>query len=307
MVAHSGSGQEKSLRLSRRRLFGWFAVASTLAGGSRMASAGPAFRDLPKAMWVWEDRILNPEGLEAFAQAHNIGTLFLYTTPTAAEALLGGVHSARQVVAALKSQRRRIYAMAGEPDWALGPSVLPEHLALLIRLQRLSMPLFDGIHLDVEPNAVEDWNEHGGKARLIEGTIAFYDLARAHASGISIDAAVNPIFASLRTTGGDNFLTALARRVNSVSIMAYRNRVQATLAWASPAIRALTADKPWRLGVQVDPNDPEPNTSWDRQSRADFEAAMVELDRQLRLQFQSSSYAGLVFQGFDGLRTLLQT
>jgi hypothetical protein len=299
------STRGKHARLSRRRVLGWLAAAPGLIS-ARASSGQGAFRDLDKAMWVWKDRILQPEDLEQFASAYNIGTLFLYTTPTAAEALLGNDHLARESLTALRSRGRRIYAMAGEPDWALGPNSVPEHLDLLVRLQRLSSRLFDGIHLDVEPNAAEGWNEPTGKPALIDGTLRFYELARQHAPDITIDAAVNPIFAKLPTNAGDNFMTALSRRVSSVSIMAYRNRVASTLAWAAPAAKALPAGKPWRLGVEVDANDPEPNPSWDRHSRSDFESAMLDLDRQVRRQFPPGGYTGLVFQSFEGLRALIQ-
>jgi hypothetical protein len=291
--------------ITRRDVLGALAAAPVLSG-MRPAGAENAFRNLEKALWVWKERSLQPEDLDAFASTHNIGTLFLYIGPPAAEALLGSNPSAREVLVALRSHARRIYAMAGEPDWALGPSALPGHLDLLIRLQRLQPRMFDGIHLDVEPNGMKEWNEPAGKARLIEGTLRFYDLTRRHASGIAIDAAVNPLFASLRTAERDNFLVALTQRVHSISIMAYRNEVQATLAWAEPAVMdILNRNTQWRMGVQVDRNDPEPNTSWDRHSRPQFEAAMVDLDDRIRRRFSQSRYAGLVFQSFDGLRTLL--
>jgi hypothetical protein len=294
------SPQRRTAGLSRRRILGALAATPFLRH-ARALAAEPRFRGLDKAMWVWEDRILKPENLAAFVEAHNFRTLFLYTTPTAAEALLNGDAAVRDAVLSLRSTRR-LYAMAGEPDWALGPNAIPEHLGLLVRLQASKPRLFDGIHLDVEPNAVEDWKEPAGKAKLIEGTIKFYDLVRQHTDH-PIDAAVNPVFARLQTMAGDNFLSALARRVHSISLMAYRNRVQSTLAWAAPAVRMLPSQHPWRMGVEVEPNEPEPNTSWNRYSRSDFEAGMVELDREIRQRFKPSGYAGLALHSFDGLRS----
>jgi hypothetical protein len=258
-------------------------------------------------MWVWEDRIVQPEHLQSFATAHNIGTLFLYVTPTTAEALLGDGDAARETVRALRSGQRRIYALAGEPDWALGPISIPRHVDLLIRLQDVRPRLFDGIHLDVEPNAVPDWQEPTARVRLIEGTLRFYDLVRKHAPMISIDAAVNPIFANLTARDGTNFLGQLALRVQSVSIMAYRNRIESTLRWVAPAVAEVSVSRAaWRLGVEVERNDGEPNTSWHRSSRDHFEAAMTDLDGRARKRFPRSGYAGLVFHSFDGMRALLR-
>jgi hypothetical protein len=282
-------------------------VAPLVGSTSHALTHENAFRQLEKTMWVWQDRILRPEDLESFVTTHNIRTLFLYVTPTAAETLLGHDAAARGTLQALRSRHRRIYALAGEPDWAFGPSNIPQHVDLLIRLQSVRPRLFDGIHLDVEPNALPDWHESTARARLIEGTLRFYDLVREHAPAISIDAAVNPIFAKLNDGDGTNFLRKLAMRVQSVSIMAYRNRIQSTLTWVAPAVAQVSASRAaWRLGVEVERNDGEPNTSWHKSSRDQFEPAMTELDGRARKLFPRSSYAGLVFHSFDGMRALVR-
>jgi hypothetical protein len=48
------------------------------------------FTQMAKAMWVWKDRILDPDELALFCQSYRIGVLFLYLTPQAGEALLSG-------------------------------------------------------------------------------------------------------------------------------------------------------------------------------------------------------------------------
>src|SRR5687768_5741501 len=306
MTGRSAAQPRTGPTVSRRHVVAWLAAAPLLGSTPPAPASENAFRQLEKTMWVWEDRILQPEDLESFAVAHNIGTLFLYVTPTAAEALLGQGRAARETLLTLRSRHRRIHAMAGEPDWALGPAGLPRHVDLLVRLQAIVPRLFDGIHLDVEPNALPDWAEPAAKARLIEGTLRFYDLVREHAPEISIDAAANPIFAGLSAADGSNFLGQLALRVQSVSIMAYRNQVQSTLTWAAPAVVKVAASgKAWRMGVEVERNEPEPNTSWHKASRRQFEAAMTDLDRDIRKQFPRSGYAGIAFHSFDGMRALL--
>ena len=298
-------GGVERMRMSRRGLLGWLAAAPAW-NATRPLWADTGFQGLDKAMWVWGDRILRPDALPAFVCAHNVGTLFLYVTPEAAHALLSGTHAAREAVAALRGSARQIHAMAGEPDWSWGPSRIPDHLDLLIRLQSVRPPLFDGIHLDVEPNAVEDWKKPEGKAALMRGALQFYDLVRAHAPDVAVDAAVNPVFADLTVSPGESFLSALARRVRSLSIMAYRDAIRPTLSWAVPAIsQAAESNTPWRMGVQVDPDDPEPHTSWSGEPRLRFEAAMIDLDRQIRRRCSRSRYLGLVFQSFDGLRSAL--
>src|SRR5262249_2572072 len=94
--------------VSRRRILALLAAIPVLTDARRTQAAEGSFRDLEKSLWVWEDRILHPENLDAFATAQNIGTLFLYVTPAAAEALLGNEGSARATLSALKSRSRRI-------------------------------------------------------------------------------------------------------------------------------------------------------------------------------------------------------
>ena len=276
--------------LSRRSLLGWLMLA--LGHPSAVLARDEDFPGIEKAVWVWKDRVLNPDELDVFTSLYGVGTILLYLTPSAAEAMLLRQEGVQERMQRLRSRGTRIYAMAGEPDWAYGPSDVPEHLDLLIRVQRLHPQIFAGIHLDVEPNALQEWNDPVDKQRVIEGTLKFYDLVRRRASDITIDAAVNPVFAQLADARGNNFLTQLTRRVNSIAIMAYRNRVPAAISWVTPAVGKISSI-PWRMGVQVDENDPEPTTSWSRTPPMDFERSMVALDRELRKRFGRTGYAGL--------------
>lgn len=293
-------------RISRRQMVGGL-LSWQLVAKPRPAAADQArFRLLEKALWVWKDRISAPGDLEAFTRTNGIRTLFLYTTPEAAEALLSGDSTARGNLLALKGAVREIYAMAGEPDWAFGPQKIPEHVDLLLRLQGSTRGLFDGLHLDVEPNAMPEWRDPAGKQRLIEGTLQFYDLVRRRSPEVRIDAAVNPVFSQLRTVGQDNFLSEIGRRVHSASIMAYRNRVQSIIDWATPAMAQFaTTHKGWRIGVEVNSNDSEPGTSWSRVPADKFLSAMVELDGRIRQQAFAGNYTSLAIHSFDGMKALL--
>lgn len=261
---------------------------------------------LKTAMWVWKDRVLSPDDMTAFAGLHQIETLFVYVSPAAARALLGGRRQPLAAVKAMRGAGRRVYAVAGEPDWAREPGEMPEHAALLVRLVT-STNLFDGLHFDVEPNALPDWNDLAARPALIDGTLRFYDLLRAAAPNVAIDAAVNPVFA-LMAAGHENFMYAIAKRTSSVSIMAYRSSVARALDWVAPAIEQVAAARrPWRLGVLVDQNPSEPGTSWFGTPRETFVASMRELDARLLDRWSKSDYLGLVFQDYDGLARMYRS
>lgn len=186
--------------------------------------------------------------------------------------------------------------MAGEPDWAWGPPELPAHAVLLVRLA-VETGLFDGLHLDVEPNALPDWNDT--RPALIKGTLRFYDLLRAAAPDQKIDIAVNPIFASL-TTGGSNFMRELARRAGSLSIMAYRSDPRRALEWAAPAIARIEGvGRRWRMGAEV--GNAEPGATWRGTPPDRFSTAMADFDGLIVKRFQSPRYEGLALHDYDSL------
>lgn len=250
------------------------------------------------AMWVWKDRVLSPDHMPAFAEKHGIATLFVYVSPTAAVALLDADKDAVAAVRAMRANGREVYAVAGEPDWAWGPTKMPEHSALLVRVAA-ETGLFDGLHFDVEPNALPEWNEKAARRNLLKGALKFYDLLLAAAPGQSIDIAVNPIFATL-ATDGSNFMHELAKRAGSLSIMAYRSDPKRALEWAAPAVAQIEAvGRRWRMGAEV--GRAEPGTSW-RGTPADrFSAAMVEFDGLIASRFTSRHYAGLALHDYDAL------
>jgi hypothetical protein len=299
-----GTIQFRCQAWSASRRMALLAVASLPWLDVGLLRADATFTKISKAVWVWKDRILAPDDLASFCERYQVGVLFLYLTPQAGEALLSGADNAQKVMASLRTGGRRVYACVGEPDWVIDPVRLPDHLALAARA--VSTGLFDGLHLDVEPHALPAWRDAGSRASLLTGTVELLDLVRSALSDADIDAAVNPSFATVPYLG-ESFLTALARRLTSISIMSYRDSVSETIKRAMPSIREISRlGRRWRLGVLVDPNSDEPGTSWSDRSASSLGAAMDELDGILRSQFSSRGYSGLAFEGYDGLKLIEQ-
>jgi hypothetical protein len=255
-------------------------------------------------MWVWGEPILVPDrALPEFVDRRGIAILFVYVSPSAAEALLSKNVEAVEAVTLMAARGRRLYAVAGEPDWTRGVAELPKHAALLIRLAQTTR-LFQGLHFDVEPNALPEWRDAVARPGLAEHTLHFYEMIRAAAPDIEIDAAVNPIFASMTVRNG-NFMRLLAERVDSVSLMAYRDSVTRAIEWARPAVREIiAANRAWRMGVLA--GDGEPGTSWKCASPARFMQAMKELRERLDQDFPSSRCTGFAFQDYQGLASIFK-
>jgi hypothetical protein len=258
---------------------------------------------MPKALWVWRDRVLADDGLADFAGRHGFTTLFVYVSPAAADALLRGDQHAITTLQRLRSGSTKVLATAGEPDWTLEPSSLPLHVDQLLRLR--AKGLVDGIHLDVEPHSLPQWRDGAERLRLIQGTIKFFETVRASAGGTIIDAAVNPIFATT-PAGEGTLLSRMVPQLDSISIMAYRRPPARAIAWAEPSIRtAEQAARAWRLGVLVDDDPQESGIDWSRVPAPTLTGTMVDLDQVLSARFSSGRYAGLAFHAFDGLRSLI--
>ncbi|PSC06090.1 hypothetical protein SLNSH_04595 [Alsobacter soli] len=278
-------------------------LGAASVGQARAAQAIDGWPGIPKAAWVWGEPLLRPQDFAGLCARQTIGTVFLYTSPAGAEALLGGRGPAPDVVAGLRRQGVRVFGSLGEPDWADGPARLPEHLALVGRCVRAG--LLDALHLDVEPQARREWRDPGARGALAEGTMRFFAQVRANWPDAEIDAAVNPIFAA--TQGADGaLLDGLLRSVSSVSVMAYRSRVERALAWAEPSARACArARRPWRLGVLVEPNPDEPGTSWSSAPRDDFVGGCAAMHAGAAA-LGPGLYRGLAFQELEALRRMLE-
>lgn len=171
----------------------------------------------------------------------------------------------------------------------------PNSAALLAR------SLHQGVSA-IAPNALSDWKDLKGRAALAAGLLRFYDRLREAAPSIAIDAAVNPIFAGMTVSEenaqAENFLHAIARRISSLSIMAYRSDVVRALAWAGPAIaQTSAAARPWRMGVLVNEDRSEPGTSWFGTRRDVFESAMRDLNARIAARFSTLDYRGSPVSG----------
>jgi hypothetical protein len=287
--------------MTTRRQFLAASAAALWSPASVAAQASPLQED---AMWVWGEPILAPDrALADFADRRRIAKLYVYVSPAAADALLSERREAVETVKAMAANGRGLYAVAGEPEWTSGVAELPAHAALLVRLTQTTR-LFEGVHFDVEPNALPEWRDPAAQPRLAEGALRFYELARASASSTKIDAAVNPVFAAVQVRNG-NFMHLLAERISSVSLMAYRANVARAIEWSRPAVGAIVAARrPWRMGVLV--GDGEPGTSWKGAAPARFLAAMAELRKGVEQQFPASRCAGLAIQDYDGLARLFE-
>lgn len=295
---------------SSRRSFLKMLGGMPLAGvqDPALASSDSAnFRKLRKAMWVWN---VEPGGLEAlrtFASDKGIDTLLWSLPPSIRAGIAVGDATAVSSVRALRAGGRTVFALTGDPSWVQSPQRMPQSLDQLLEAADDDRTAFDGISLDIEPNALPAWHDPARRRKLLDDTVTFYDMVRSKARQTALDAALNPVFAEIRLQDDQSLIQALVRRLDSVSLMAYRDSVEATMAWAAPAIAAIESiGVPWRLGVLVHASS-EKGTSFVGRDRSAFEADMVALDDTVRSRGPSTYYRGLIFEDYNGLARMFRT
>lgn len=255
------------------------------------------------AMWIWKDRVLNPESIGKFSRRNSIDTLFLYITPDSCKALTNKDPSALAAIAEMRGENRKIFALVGEPNWSWGVNEIPVHVSLILNIFKNSR-IFDGIQFDIEPHSLVDWGSEDSRTKLMDGLIQFYEFIRERTGNIRIEITVNPSYSSLYI-GSRSFLERILEHVDAISIMAYRKGIDRAIEWASTSIQiAEDNNKNWRMGLSIDVE--EPNISWRNSNPSELKVITEELRETLRHRWHSGNFLGIAYHDYDGLKKLLK-
>lgn len=191
-------------------------------------------------MWVWvhEHRPIDADAVARFAQGHGVAEAFV-SVPGA-----GPSAATRRCAAALRGAGVRVSALGGDPAWVEGDD------AVAWTRRALDSGLFDGVHLDIEPWGRPDW--HGRERELLAG------LTRTVRDVVStIDLPVEVDLAPWLADEHPGAFAQIAAAAHAVTLMAYRDRAPAILAFSAAARQLLAdADRPYRLGVETMPGLP---------------------------------------------------
>ena len=290
--------------MTRRSVLGLLAAASVGLGRANAAPDAEAFRRIPKSVWVWN---LSSDGFSAladFAHEWNISRVMLGLRSEALEHLARADEQILSGIERLRGRNIEVMALTGDPSWVTRGG-LPRSVSTILQIMS-RRKLFDGLDLDVEPHALPAW--HGAPAereKLMLGHLALLETIAAQAPQVQLSAALHPIYAKLSLPDGRNYLRALCHPLRSASLMAYRNRADATIKWSEAAIAVFEqARLPWWSGILVHQSN-EPNTSYIGASQLQFMTTMSELDGRLRNLASATHYRGLIFEDYRGLRNIL--
>ncbi|WP_157240999.1 hypothetical protein [Catenuloplanes japonicus] len=188
------------------------AVAAVPIAAPRMTGVGtPQTGAGARAMWLWS----RTEAAEVvpWAAAHGVTELFAYVeTNVAATPQLARLAEIRRRADAAGI---RLIALNGEPDWVNDPAQ-----AVAWRRAVTATGLFAGLHVDVEPHVLPDWE--AGRATLGARYLSMLDRLRDGAT-LPIEADVAFWYGEVSVTGGGNLAAGILDRVDAVTVMSYRD------------------------------------------------------------------------------------
>ncbi len=143
---------------------------------------GPAYEKTRRAMWVWNIRTLlgnaaETERLIELCSKMNIREIFLAVDVTyrigerGPEFVFQNAGAYRQFIERAHRAGLRVHALAGNPEWAIRENhgdaleVVDHTLAFNRSVPKTAR--FDGIHFDVEPNALIQYSEPTSRSQLL--------------------------------------------------------------------------------------------------------------------------------------------
>ncbi|MED5018026.1 hypothetical protein P9847_12005 [Paenibacillus chibensis] len=276
-----------------RWLAGLLLLAASLLVGFQSPTQGL------KATWVWQTELIEDGGekLLDFARQQGINLIYLQINrdlPNATyETFIQHAHEGGVAV----------HALGGDPGWAL--SVHKDRLLGLADWTmnyNASVPAdnrFDGIHLDIEPYVLPQWETDQGEviSSWMNNMQAFLD--RAKGKGLELGLDIPFWFDSYVTPEGGGLNEWLMTAFDQVTVLAYRNVVDSDHGIVSLSQDELKlADKLGKrllIGVNTKEMPGESHTTFYGRSKEQMNESLSDLTGQLSAY---SSFAGIAVHDF---------
>jgi hypothetical protein len=249
-----------------------------------------------RATWVWTRP--DPTELVTWAQGHHVVELFVDVGADVASD--GDLDWLRPVVQQAHAAGVRVSALGGDAAWIDRPR---DGVAWTNAV--LSVGLFDGVHVDVEPWSRDDWPDR--QRELVED---YLQLLRevAGVCPVPLEADVPFWLHEVTTSRGTPVDAAVMGIVDAVTVLSYRNVATGedsiTAVGAAGLVTAGRVGIPCRLAVETNDLGPEPvqrkQTFHGLGSRA-LDAALESVDE---VQSGVAAYAGVAVHDYEGWRAL---
>jgi hypothetical protein len=233
-----------------------------------------------------------------WARKHDVGELFLGVGLDLS--LSGDLPWVRDVVRRARVAGIRVSALGGDPDWV---DRHPDALAWVRSV--VNTGLFDGVHLDVEPWARDDWEVR--RPDLVTG---YLELLRrvADVCPLPLEADIAFWLHEVPSRRGTPLDAAVMRVVDAVTVLSYRNTATGPDSITEVGATALATAKrvgvPCRLAVETRFAGEQPEQrkqTFHGLPPTALESALRTVDR---METSVSSYNGLAVHDLAGWTAL---
>jgi hypothetical protein len=266
------------------------AIGATAPGADGEPGSTPAAAPIQgvDSMWVWHD----PPADELAADATDLGVhrvfLFVGNRDRAADRRI------KQSVALLHGEGVAVYALSGQPGWTL------HHQGALRWADRaLRLAPFDGLHLDVEPQAIKGWKKQQQQT-LAADYLGLLDELGPLPGPLEVD--VQFAYGKVVLGDGTDFADDILARVDAVTVMSYRDTADGPngmIAIAEDWLqRADTADRPIWLAAETNAVPGCPYCTFYADGQADMAAVLGDVDSVER--GSHPAYQGIAIEDLDG-------
>lgn len=288
-----------NLRHSTSRILVFLAVflagMAVVRGAAPAAGSGGAGHP-ESALWIWSWD--DPQDLAEYVAGEGFDRAYLYCQ--------GGFDpDVRQAISALSNRGVKVEALGGERNWATsGTDGMIRFIRAARRYQRSAAAgrRLAGIHLDVEPHALDAWDRHPARTRH-SFLLALRKAGKA-AGPLPLAADIPFWFDGIRLARRGHsvsFSAAILGAVDAVTVMAYRDDPAEIIGISRTELKqAARQGKPLTIGVETGRTTPEHVTFFE-EGRAALDEALARIGSVLA---GSRAFAGTAVHSYGSLTTL---
>lgn len=267
-AAHGATGDEPSAQ-------GDPATLVVKAGSSPVRSSSR------RSMWVWYG--VEATGLVTFAKAHKVTRLYVHVPSRPSPAY-------RTWVRGLRAQAQpagiTLWALGSDPSWITTPA-----LGLQWQRDALSIGVFAGTHLDVEPHADRNWAKLSVQRKLVSGYLTMLTLMQKDSKlPLEVDL---PFWAGQVPAAGPDrtWADGALARADGATAMTYRDTPAGILSVGQDMLRRGGAhNKPVELAAETDPLSDCSYCTFYEEGAAKLETTLQQVARQAQSQ---KAFAGI--------------
>ncbi|WP_163536605.1 S-layer homology domain-containing protein [Gracilibacillus sp. YIM 98692] len=288
-------------KLSRKH----FAVflSRTIVEDSEEENTGNEYKT-EKNVWIWDRTAISetPDETINFLVQHHVDNLYLHFNPLIKESYPYFIQKATE-------NGMKVHALMGAPKWGLEANVSDgKHRIDLVREYNENAPAdgkFIGIHFDIEPHVLDEWDQDRADAvqQWVNAAQEYIEYAKEFGFTVGTDLpfwtdgpSVEPYY--------PHFYQKMIDMNDYVTVMAYRNTALGSNSITSLSENeVLYADSPKvEIGVELNPHYLD-YVSFDNKTNLEMEEELA-LVRDYYKDLKAIGFKGITYHSYRGWRDL---